>query len=96
MGQTRFTGPVVSDNGFVGDITGDITGDVTGDVTGDTTGTHSGATIVPVVAYADLGTLTASAGSIAFVSDASPAAALVFYDGSNWVDVLTGTTVTDT
>ena len=33
MAQTRFTGPVVSDNGFIGDVTGDITGNITGDVT---------------------------------------------------------------
>ena len=124
MGQTRFTGPVVSDNGFVGpfngvvpnnltvandgsiggdlDVTGEVTstagfvGDITGNVTGDTTGTHTGPTIVQAVAFADLSELTATAGSVAFVTDASPAAALVFYDGSNWIDVLTGSTVTDT
>jgi len=33
MGTTTFTGPVVSNNGFTGNVTGDITGDVTGDVT---------------------------------------------------------------
>jgi hypothetical protein len=27
MAQTRFSGPVVSDNGFVGTITGDVTAD---------------------------------------------------------------------
>ena len=32
MAQTRFTGPVKSDNGFLGDITGNITGNVTGDI----------------------------------------------------------------
>jgi hypothetical protein len=35
MGTTTFSGPVVSQNGFVGDFTGNITGNVTGDVTGD-------------------------------------------------------------
>jgi hypothetical protein len=29
MATTTFSGPVVSNNGFTGDITGDITGDVT-------------------------------------------------------------------
>ena len=29
MANTTFTGPVISTNGFVGDVTGDITGDVT-------------------------------------------------------------------
>ena len=30
MGTTTFSGPVVSTNGFTGDITGDVTGDVVG------------------------------------------------------------------
>ena len=38
MGTTTFSGPVVSQNGFVGDFTGNITGDVTGNVTGNVTG----------------------------------------------------------
>lgn len=38
MAQTRFTGPVRSDNGFIGAVTGNITGDVTGNVTGNITG----------------------------------------------------------
>ena len=38
MAQTRFTGPVKSDNGFLGDITGNITGNVTGNVTGNLVG----------------------------------------------------------
>jgi hypothetical protein len=33
MAQTRFTGPVVSDNGFVGAITGNVTGTVTSTTT---------------------------------------------------------------
>jgi hypothetical protein len=33
MANTTFTGPVISTNGFVGDVTGDITGDVAGNVT---------------------------------------------------------------
>jgi hypothetical protein len=32
MAQTRFSGPVRSDNGFIGAITGNVTGNVTGDV----------------------------------------------------------------
>ena len=30
MAQTRFSGPVLSDNGFVGNITGNITGNIAG------------------------------------------------------------------
>jgi len=32
MAQTRFSGPVRSDNGFIGAITGNVTGNVTGDI----------------------------------------------------------------
>ena len=32
MARTTFSGPVASDNGFIGNFTGDITGNVTGDV----------------------------------------------------------------
>jgi len=32
--STTFSGPVNSDNGFVGNVTGDVTGNVTGNVTG--------------------------------------------------------------
>jgi hypothetical protein len=32
MAQTRFSGPVRSDNGFIGAVTGNVTGNVTGDV----------------------------------------------------------------
>ena len=38
MGTTTFSGPVVSQNGFVGDFTGNITGNVTGNITGNITG----------------------------------------------------------
>lgn len=34
MAQTRFTGPVKSDNGFLGDVIGNVTGNTTGIVTG--------------------------------------------------------------
>ena len=38
MANTTFSGPVISNNGFVGNITGNITGNVTGNVTGNITG----------------------------------------------------------
>jgi hypothetical protein len=38
MAQTRFSGPVASDNGFIGNLTGNVTGNLTGDVTGNITG----------------------------------------------------------
>jgi len=53
MAQTRFTGPVVSDNGFVGAITGNVIGNVTGNVTGTVTGTI----ILPTATAANLGAI---------------------------------------
>ena len=67
MATTTFSGPVVSDNGFTGDVTGDVTGAVTA-----TTITASGAIIFsglptsdPSVAgqlWSNSGVLTVSAG----------------------------------
>jgi len=42
MGQTTFSGPVESLNGFIGDVTGTFTGNVTGNVTGNLTGNSTG------------------------------------------------------
>ena len=49
MAQTRFTGPVVSDNGFVGSVTGNVTGNVVGTVTGTI--------ILPTATAANLGAI---------------------------------------
>jgi hypothetical protein len=42
MANSTFVGPVISEGGFVGDVTGDIIGDISGDVTGDVTGNLTG------------------------------------------------------
>ena len=42
MAQTRFSGPVRSDNGFIGAVTGNITGNITGNVTGNVVGDVTG------------------------------------------------------
>jgi hypothetical protein len=34
MANTHFSGPVYSENGFIGDVTGDVVGNVTGTATG--------------------------------------------------------------
>jgi hypothetical protein len=34
MARTTFSGPVASDNGFIGALTGNVTGNVTGTLTG--------------------------------------------------------------
>jgi hypothetical protein len=53
MGSTTFSGPVTSQNGFVGDFTGNVIGNVTGVLTGrviGTVATRSGAGAVPITA----------------------------------------------
>ena len=40
MARTTFSGPVASDNGFIGNFTGNVTGNLTGNVTA-TTGTST-------------------------------------------------------
>ena len=69
MASSTFSGPVNSDNGFVGPITGDVTGNVTGNVTGDVTGNVTGYIILPTAdpevagaLWNDGGTVTVSAG----------------------------------
>jgi hypothetical protein len=42
MASTHFSGPVVSTNGFTGNITGNVTGNITGNVTGNITGNVTG------------------------------------------------------
>jgi len=61
--STTFSGPVVSDNGFEGDVTGDVTGNVTGNLTGNQiqgtvtayTGADAGTlAISPSIGYASM------------------------------------------
>lgn len=40
MASTTFSGPVTSNNGFIGAVTGNITGNVTGNITGDVFATN--------------------------------------------------------
>ena len=61
MAQTTFSGPVVSTNGFTGDITGDITGDVTGNVTGYIILPSTDPEVVGAL-WNDEGTITVSSG----------------------------------
>lgn len=73
MASTTFSGPVTSQNGFVGSVTGSITGDVVGAVT------------VPTYTVATAPT-TETAGKIIYVSDgAAGSPVLAFGDGTNWL-----------
>lgn len=85
MATTTFSGPVVSDNGFTGNVTGDVTGNVVGSVQ------------VPTYTVASApSAATAGAGSLAYVSDgAAGSAILAFSDGTNWKRSDTGATISD-
>jgi hypothetical protein len=80
MATTTFSGPVVSDNGFVGAITGNITGNVTGNVTGTLTGN-----VVATAGYIQL--RTATAANIAAIANAvnttGKAAGTIVFDTTN-------------
>ena len=58
MAATHFSGPVVSDNGFVGSFTGNITGNVTGNVSGNVTGNLTGAVLATAPVAATAATLS--------------------------------------
>ena len=84
MAKTTFSGPVASDNGFLGDITGNVLGDVEGDVTGNVNGTIRltgyGVSSVPSAAN--------NARRVIYVSNgAAGNPVLAFSDGTNWLRV---------
>ena len=79
MAATNFSGPVVSANGFTGDVTGDVVGTVK----------------VPTYTVATAPSAsTAGAGTVVYVSDgAAGSAILAFSDGTNWKRSDTGGTI---
>lgn len=80
MAQTRFSGPVASDNGFIGDVTGNVTGTVTGMAV---LPAYTTTTLPPVVV-----------GGLIYVSNANTNAGTVcFGKGSSWIDIKTGAAV---
>ena len=87
MANTTFSGPVISTNGFVGALVGNVTGSVTGNVSGTTIK-------LTAVAVGDLPTAAAgNAGTVYFVSGTTSGNTLVFSDGSDNIDLVTGVTV---
>jgi len=67
MASTTFSGPVTSQNGFIGSVTGNITGNITGNVTGDIFATNqalSGAGAVNVIDMLTSLTTTGSAQAL--------------------------------
>jgi len=78
MATTTFSGPVVSTNGFTGDVTGDVVGTVQ----------------VPTYTVATAPAATGIAGTLIYVSDgAAGSAILAFSDGTNWKRSDTGGTI---
>ena len=78
MGTTTFSGPVVSNNGFVGDFTGDVVGLVQ----------------VPTYTVATAPSAADIADSLIYVSDgAAGSPILAFSDGTDWKRSDTGATI---
>jgi hypothetical protein len=63
MAQTRFSGPVRSDNGFIGAVTGNVTGDVTGNITGDVIATNQALSGAGAVNITDMLTSLTTTGA---------------------------------
>ena len=82
MGTSTFSGPVVSTNGFTGNVTGDVTGAIK-------LPTYEVAT-APSAA-------TAGAGTLIYVSDGAAGSAIIaFSDGTDWKRSDTGATISAT
>ena len=78
MAQTRFSGPVKSDNGFVGDFTGNVVGAVQ----------------VPTYTVASAPSAASIAGTVIYVSNgAAGSPVLAFSNGTNWLRVDTLATI---
>ena len=79
MANTSFTGPVISQNGFVGAVTGNVVGAVR----------------VPTYTVAGApSAATAGAGTVIYVSNgAAGSPILAFSDGTNWKRSDTGGTI---
>jgi sulfite exporter TauE/SafE len=83
MAQTRFSGPVVSDNGFSGNVTGNVTG---------TASAVNGAVTLQAFTVATLPTVVVN--GIIVVTDANSGAGTVcFGKGTSWIDISTGVAV---
>ena len=79
MASTTFSGPVTSQNGFIGSITGDVTGAIK----------------VPTYTVAGAPSAsTAGAGTVIYVSNgAAGSPVLAFSNGTNWLRVDTLATI---
>lgn len=105
MGTTTFSGPVVSNNGFVGSVTGNVTGTTgtfadTVTVDSGTAPVAGGAAAVLMTSTANLGifvgsgapTVTAAQGSLYLRTDGTTTNDRVYVRGSAaWIAITTAT-----
>jgi hypothetical protein len=74
MASTTFSGPVTSQNGFVGDVTGNVTGNVTGSV------------VLPTYTVSGVPSASANARRLIYVSNGAAGSPVVaFSNGTNWL-----------
>ena len=69
MANTTFSGPVISTNGFIGDLTGNVTGNVTGNIAGTGRITHATTSAINATA-----TATAAEVATGYITSTSAAA----------------------
>jgi len=95
MGTTTFSGPVVSNNGFVGDVTGDVTGNVTGNLNGTVGATTPAAgTFTSVTSTgnvtADSATAIVAGGASSFLATSTAGFGIYFGSGAPTVSAAKG------
>jgi len=107
MANTTFSGPVISDNGFVGDVTGNVTAttvSATGNITADsgTAPVAGGASAFLATSTAGLGiyvgsgapTVSAAQGSLYLRTDGSSTSTRLYVNTNGttgWTNVTTAT-----
>ena len=74
MANTTFSGPVTSQNGFIGAVTGNVTGSVTGAVT------------LPTYTVSGAPAAASNARTLIYVSNGAAGSPVVaFSNGTNWL-----------
>lgn len=83
MANTSFTGPVISTNGFVGNVTGNVTGTASAVAGAITANGYLVSALPPVVVN----------GIIVVTNANSGAGTVCFGKGTSWIDISTGVAV---
>lgn len=82
MARSTFSGPVVSQNGFVGNVTGNVTGNIT----------QNAPMKLRSYTLSTLPSAAANEGSLIYVSNAGDGE-VAFSNGTDWISVVTGAAV---